>query len=170
MKHENDVVLLGRIVSPFGIRGELKVLSYAADRKRFGELERIWVSRDEAFHEVERVRYGKGDAVFLKLSGIDDRNAAELFRNADVGMDQAELPPPEDGAVYIRDILGSEVFDEEGVRVGTLTDVLTDRPQPLLVIRDEAGKEVLVPAVPAFLKEKDVEARRIVIARIEGLF
>lgn len=165
-------VEIGMITGPVGIRGEVKIKSYAEDPSRFRKIKEIGLrmdGKDAGDYAIEHVR-SSGGMVVVKLAGVDDRNAAELLRNAEVFMDRADLEPLGPGEHYIRDLIGMTVVDDKsGETVGTLGDVLTDRPQDIYVIKAVDGSEFMLPAVPEFVRGIDDDLRVIRVRLIEGI-
>ena len=165
-------VEIGMITGPVGIRGEVKIKSYAEDPSRFRKIKEIGLrmgGKDAGDYAIEHVR-SSGGMVVVKLAGVDDRNAAEFLRNAEVFMDRADLEPLGPGEHYIRDLIGMAVVDDEsGETVGTLGDVLTDRPQDIYVIKAVDGSEFMLPAVPEFVRGIDDDLRVIRVRLIEGI-
>ena len=106
----------------------------------------------------------------LKLEGIDDRNAAEALRNAEISIraeDMEELP---EGEHYVRDLIGCRVVDtaKGGEEVGTLRNVIQNTAQSILEVETAEGKTVLIPAVDAFMRNIDEEAGVIEVELIPG--
>lgn len=165
-------VEIGMVTSPLGIRGEVKVMSYAEDLSRFRKIHEVALRRggeDLGVFSIERAKSRNGMAV-LKLSGVDDRNAAELLRDAQVYMDSDDLEKLPEGRHYIRDLIGLSVVDHgTGEKLGELKDVLTDRPQDVYVVEKEDGGEFMIPGVPEFIREVDEEKGVIRVKLIEGM-
>jgi len=92
------------------------------------------------------------DAWLVRLEGVDDRDAAAALTNVDLTLARAALPEPDDGEVYVEDLVGCEV-----------RDTFWNGAQDVLSIVDDAGVELLVPAVPEFLRELDLEARTVIV-------
>jgi 16S rRNA processing protein RimM len=110
----------------------------------------------------------KGRIVF-KFAGIDSISDAEKLRGLDVAIPASERAELTDGAMYISDLLGCEVFDLAGgaeMPIGRVMDV--DRVAALLVVGGADG-EVLVPFVQAYLEKIDLAARRIEMRLPAGL-
>ena len=167
----------GIVTEPHGIRGEVKVYPTTDDPKRFevyGELvvERGGKTPEESgggeVRKIERVRYGKG-RVILKLSGIDDRNAAELLRRAELYVHRQNTPPPEDGKFLTADLYGLLAVTEEGEPAGTVEDVLKTGANDVLVLRTKAGKEILLPCIPLCVKQVDVSKGTVTVYVLPGL-
>ncbi len=165
MKRE-DKVLIGKITSASGLRGEVRIYCYAARKERFAELEEVFLG-DEA-RRVDGCRYQK-NMVILKLEGVDSRDQAERLRGAEVFMAASDLPALEPGEYYIRDLLGARVVREDGSPVGSLKDVLTDRPQDLFVVARPAGGDLLIPNLPVFIRDIDPREGLITVSLIEGM-
>lgn len=165
-------VEIGMITGPIGIRGEVKIKSYAEDPSRFRKIREVGLMADGKYagdYTIERVR-NSGGMVVVKFAGVDDRNAAELLRNMEVFMDRSDLEPLKAGEHYIRDLIGLDVIDDEtGEHVGTVGDVLTDRPQDIYVITADDGSEFMLPAVPEFVRGVDEESGTIRVRLIEGI-
>ncbi len=159
---------IGRIVNAQGLGGEVKIVSFSDDPERFDTLERVLAGTSEM--RVEEVRH-KGAAVIVKLAGIDDRTAAEALKETDVFMYEEDLPEPEEGTYYVKDITGFTVRKESGEVLGRLKDVKTDTAQDLYIVdRGESGKsDLLIPGVREFIKKTDTSEREITVSLPEGL-
>ena len=113
MKH--DYLLLGEVVRPQGIHGEVKLRHYTDDPERFLELKTVYREREGRYEPIgvtgARVRE---DDVFLMLEGVRDRNAAEALRGVKLWVDRAHARELGEDEVYIADILGAEAYDTQG--------------------------------------------------------
>ena len=119
--------------------------------------------------KVGKVRYQK-DKPVVRLKGIEDRNAAEDIRGMDISIyakDMEELP---EGEHYVRDLIGCRVVDiaQGGAEIGVLKDVIQNTAQSILDVSTADGKQVLIPAVDAFLRSIDEEAGIIEVELIPG--
>ena len=119
-------LLVGEIVRPQGIRGEVKLRHFTDDPYRFEELDAVLRQTGEGFEPltVEACRV-QGDDVYLKLKGFDDRNAAETLRGAMLYVDREHAAELEENQFFIADLLGAEAVDTKGGEIGVLKDVLT---------------------------------------------
>ena len=167
MRFMREKIRIGKITGPVGLKGEVKVMSYSGDPERFSHLEKIYLKDTE--YVIERASK-RNRLTILKLEGVNDRNEAEKLRNLYVDMAEEDLEPLEEGSFYIRDLIGLDVLDSEtGEKLGTLKDVLTDRPQDIFVVKTEVGKDVMIPGVSEFVKEIKPEEGCITVALIKGL-
>ena len=167
----NETVLIGKVGSPVGIKGEVRITLYAQDSTNLKEgkvllLERAGKTTEAA---IKRLRYQK-DRPVVKLEGIDDRNAAEEIRGMEVSIFVADLEELPEGEHYVRDLIGCRVVDmaQGGAEIGVLRDVIQNTAQSVLDVSTPDGKQVLIPAVDAFLRSIDEEAGIIEVELIPG--
>ena len=153
-----DKLIVGEVLKPQGIRGELKIKPFTDDAQVFRAFSRVFVGETE--YKVLSVRTG-GGAVFLGLKGVADRNAAELLRGQQITVLREEAPVPEEGRYYIADLLGCRLVTQEGEVLGTLTDVRQAATDVYTVEMD--GKEVLFPAAEGVVTAVDVEGGVITV-------
>ncbi|MCQ2558029.1 MAG: ribosome maturation factor RimM, partial [Oscillospiraceae bacterium] len=111
------------------------------------------------------VREHKGFAI-TKLEGVEDMNAAQRLKEKVVYINRKDAHLPK-GGYFIADIIGAEVVDENGAVIGTLKEVFETPANPIYVVKGET--EHLIPAVPEFILNTDVEAKRITVHLIQGL-
>lgn len=151
-------LLVGEIVRPQGIRGEVKLRHFTDDPYRFEELDTVLRQTGEGFEPlaIEACRV-QGDDVYLKLEGFNDRNAAEALRGAMLYVDRAHAAELAENQFFIADLLGAEAVDTKGGEIGILKDVLTPGGTDIFVFDTPAG-EVLVPIIEKVVVSLDVEA------------
>ena len=103
------------------------------------------------------------------MEGVEDRNAAEALRGMEVYIDETELDELPEGEHYVRNLIGCTVRDiASGTDVGELTDVIQNTAQSVLEVETAEGKEVLIPAVDAFMRNIDEKGRLIEVELIPG--
>jgi len=160
---KQDYLLLGEIVRPQGIRGEVKVRHYTDDPERFYDLDIVFLKRGESYEEmtVEDARV-QGDDVYLKLEGVDDRNEAEKLRNIQLWVDRENAVELGEDEVFIADILGAKAFDTKGNPVGVLKDVLTPGGVDVFVLKTPKGN-LMFPALKEVLLEMNADEGRLVL-------
>lgn len=161
-----EKILIGKITSAVGLKGEVKVYNYSDSIEIYEETPQIYVG-DELM-DVISVRQQK-NMVVLRLSGITDRDAAERARGREVFVTEADLPELPEGQFYVRDLIGMQVVTEEGEELGEVTDVIQNTTQDLFEVELPEGRKVLIPKVDAFVRNIDGEARRITVRLQEGL-
>ena len=104
--------------------------------------------------------------MIARLEGVDDVNAAMRLKGKTVSVRREDARLPK-GAFFLQDILGARVAEEDGREIGTLVDILETPASNVYVVRGE--KEHLIPAVPEFVRETDVENGVITVRLIEGM-
>ena len=166
-----DKIVIGKIVNVVGLKGEVKVYSYAEEPDRFERLEKIFLGTEEKNTEsaVTKVRY-KGDMVILTLDGVTDRTAAEALKGSMVLMDEADLEELPEGVYYIKDLIGMKVVSDSGVELGTLKDINTNTAQRVYEVARPGKSDILIPGVDEFILDTDMDNRVITVKVIEGLY
>ena len=162
-----DIIKLGKITAPQGIKGEVRVYPYTDKPTRFSEIEAVLLNGRRC--RIEKARYMKNMAI-LKLEGIDDRNAAEAVRNRELLLPREELWKQPEDTYFVDDLVGCAVVSEDGAPVGTLKTVHSRPAQDLYEIEKEDGSSFLLPAVKEFVKDVKTDEKIIVIHLIDGLF
>lgn len=152
-------MIVGLIVKPQGIRGEVKVKPFTDSAEDFRAFKRVFV--DGEVRKVLSVRIGGDGMVYLGLSGVPDRNAAELLRDREILLDREDAPEPEEGRYYIVDLLGSEIVTEENELLGILKDVRQAATDIYTLEKD--GKEILFPVVKGVVTDVNVQEKRITV-------
>jgi len=112
------------------------------------------------------------DQLILTIEGVNDRTQAEQMRGQELLIDASHLPEAEEDEPYLRDLLGLAVKLESGEVIGELEDIDFPAGQEMWVIRapeSEGGYEILLPAVPEFVLDIDLDAEVVTIAPPEGL-
>lgn len=170
-----ESVAIGRVSAPSGLRGEFRINLYAQDSLNLKEGKNLLFrhtdsgpGREEFSALCRSVRYQK-DRPVIRVEGIDDRNAAEEIRGMEVCIEADELDELAEGEHYVRNLLGCRVVDlAAGEEVGVLKDVIQNTAQSVLEVETSEGKLVLIPAVDAFMRSIDEEARLIEVELIPG--
>jgi len=156
-------LLLGTIVKPQGLRGEVKLRHETDDPARFDGLAKVYVRRGEAYAPIGvlSARVSGGD-VYLTLEGVNDRDAAEALRGQAVYIDRAHARTLNTNEVFIADLLGVKAIDAGGNDVGTVTDVLQNGAADVLVFSTPRGT-MMAPFLKRLVRELDVKAGRMVL-------
>ena len=161
---------IGQIVNTFGIKGEVKIYPFTDDIKRFDKLEKIYVKtlKESKQYQIENVKYHK-NMVILKIKGIDKIEDAEKLRDAYIEVDREDAIPLEEGTYYIADLIGLEVYTDEGNLLGKVDDIYNTGANDIYVIKDELGKQILLPGIQEVIKEVNLEKSKIIVHIIPGL-
>ncbi len=163
MAIEPSYLIVAKIVAPFGIHGELKAALLTDFPDRLANRKQVFLGREGEMprsHTIRGIRFHKGHAL-LTLAGCADRNTAETLRDLFVfipASDAAKLP---EGAYFIHQIIGLDVCDPDGVLWGAITDVLETPSNDVYIVDGERG-QFLLPAIPDFVRQVDIEHKRII--------
>ncbi|MBW2291545.1 MAG: 16S rRNA processing protein RimM [Deltaproteobacteria bacterium] len=120
-------------------------------------------------YEVEFVGTGRANEARLGLAGVIDRDASQALRGLLVLAEESALEPLDDDEFYWHQLVGCEVETETGERVGTVREIWETGAHDVLVVRDEAGRQNLIPTARELTREIDIPGRRIVVAAVPGL-
>lgn len=172
---ETSLLLVGRIGRPHGVRGEVKIIPDTDDPYRFAELERLFIGDDAtsappfALRSVRFQQASRGTIPLVAFEGYEAKETIDRFRNKLVFAAEEDLPPLDDDEFYIHDLIGCTVETSDGTHVGMLQSVLELPAHYVYIVSRKGLPDALIPAVPAFIEDVDVEEQRIVIRPIEGL-
>ncbi len=166
----NKYLELGQIVNVKGLKGEVKVNSFTDDNTKFERIPNVFLKQKGNLKEysIEKVGYSKNQ-VIIKFSGVDTVEEAELLRNSYIVVDReifGELP---EGVYYIADLLGLDVYTEDGTHLGIVDDIFSTGSNDVYVVKDELGKQKLLPGIDEVIKQIDLESGKIIVNLIEGL-
>jgi 16S rRNA processing protein RimM len=158
---------VGKITNAHGVMGEVKVQPWCDSPEFLCRFKTLYVDNTHWPVKVERARPNK-NMVILKLEGITDMNGALALRNAVLHIDRKDVNLPE-GSFFLADIEGLEARDAQtGKVLGKIAEVLTLPASNVYVIRG-GEREIMIPAVPAFVAETNVEEGFIRLNMIEGI-
>ena len=161
---------LGQIVNTFGIKGMVKVVPYTDDITRFDNLKKVYVEikNNKKNYEIEEVKYHK-NMVLLKIKGINDMNQAEKCKGLYLKIHRKDAIKLPKDTYFIADLLGLEVYTDEGVLLGKVDDIYNTGSNDIYVVRNELGKQILLPAIKEVIKNISLEDNKITVHLLEGL-
>lgn len=170
MLGSEELVVIGKVVRPHGIKGWIKVFPLTDDPIRFRLLKDIWLQDRNDNVRVFGIeeRSVKKQHVLLKLQGIDGRDQVDRIKDNHIVIQRKDCLSLDKGSYYIFDLLGAKVFTTDGKPVGVLEDVL-DYPANDVYVVKNGDEEILIPAVSQIIKSVDIVSSRIEIDPVEGL-
>jgi 16S rRNA processing protein RimM len=158
-------VAVGKVVRPWGLRGDVKVESLTDFPDRFEPGETLWL--DGVEREIEAVRWQKA-ALYLKLAGIDGTDEAEAWRDHLLEVPETDLHELEADEFYHHQLIGLRVHTEAGEELGTVREVLPTGSNAVLVVRGPRG-EVLLPFIQDVVKRIDLAGGSLSVELLDGL-
>ena len=161
---------IGQIVNTFGIKGMVKVKPFTDDIKRFDSLKKVYIEKNsnKKEYEIEEVKYHK-NMVLIKFEGIENIEQAERLRNSYLTISRDSAEELEEGRYYVVDLLGLEVYTDEQILLGTLEDIFNTGSNDIYVVKNEEGKQILLPAIQDVIKKIDIENKKVIVHLLPGL-
>lgn len=166
----NNQLEAGKIINTHGLRGEVKVVTWTDYPEVFEEIEFLYVHKktgDERL-DIKNIKYQKNN-IIVKFAQINDIDEAEKYKNMILYVDRDQMPPLPDGMNYIVDLIGLEVYNEEGEKIGVIADVFNTGANDIYDVKREGKKNLLLPVIDECVKEVDMENGRVIVNVMEGL-
>ena len=154
-------VVLGQIVAPHGVRGDLRIMPLTSNIRLFTDMDYLLLPDDRRLHIV-KVRPHK-NVMLVTVKEITSAEAAETLRGQKVSVYREDMPELPEGRYYVGDLIGLPVLDEEGRQVGVFRDVLQTGSRDVYVIQPPEGKDILVANIPENIREIDLPNGRIIV-------
>ena len=154
-------VVLGQIVAPHGVRGDLRIMPLTSNVQLFTDMDYLLLPDDRRL-QIVKARPHK-NIILVTVKEITSVEAAEALRGQKVSVYREDMPELPEGRYYVGDLIGLPVLDEEGNRIGTFKDVLPTGSKDVYVIQPPEGKDILVANIPENIREIDLKNRRIIV-------
>ncbi|MFN2230644.1 MAG: ribosome maturation factor RimM [Anaerolineae bacterium] len=169
---EPRYLVVGRVLRPHGVRGELRIGIITDHPERLVQHAHFYLAHPDSPEEaqrysVEEIRQHK-EIALLKLEGCDDRNEAEALRDLLVQIPLEEAVPLEEGEYYHFQLVGVRVETEDGEWLGQVAEVLETGANDVYLVRGPRG-EILLPAIADVVLELDLEAGQMVVRLLPGI-
>ena len=163
--HQPDV-LVGRVLRPHGLAGELQVEPITDFPGRFSPGGVLFLQDDP--YRVEYAHYGNDAWLLLKLEGIDSSEDAKPFTGQPLFVCRESVPSLPQGEYYYFQLLDMQVYTPQGDYLGRISEIMQTGSNDVYVVTD-GDRETLVPALEDVIRTVDVEARWMVVDLPEGL-
>jgi len=165
----DELVLLGVIGAPHGIKGEVRIKAFTGDPLALGEYGPLVDEQGRRF-EIAALRAAK-EVVVARLKGVTSREGAETLNGVKLFVERARLLAPDDEDEFLQaDLVGCTVIGPDGAILGTVTAVANYGAGDLLDIETPDGRSVLMPFTKAYAPRIDIAGRRIEALPPAGLF
>ena len=142
-------VVIGKISAPHGVRGEVRIVPLTDFPERFENLKTVFLE-DDSKMELESVKFSN-KFIIAKFKNINSRNDIEIFNGKLLMLNRSDIPSLPEGEYYNFDIIGLEVIDNKGSKLGKITEVLKTGSNDVYVV--DGKKQILVPALKKVVKE-----------------
>ena len=161
-----ELIEFGKITSTHGIKGEVKIYPYTDDIDNILKLKKLYIS--EKPYVINSIKFHK-NMLIVKLKKINTIEEAEVLKNSIVSRELDSYEVLEEDTYYIKDLIGLEVFLENGEEFGVLKDVFQTGANDVYVVETLEKKEVLLPAIKDVIKDIDISNKKMVVKLMEGL-
>lgn len=173
MDNRPQYLVIGEVLRPHGVQGELRIRILTDYPERIAELQTVYLGTDVDSpsikpYPVQGMRMHQ-DYGLLSLHGINDRNKADRLRDLLIMIDMDNAIPLEEGEFYLFELIGLEVRTSEGEVLGTIADVIETGANDVYVVDSPRYKEVLIPVTDETIIQTDIEAGVVVVRLPEGL-
>lgn len=159
-------VTIGKVIKPFGIKGGLKCHLLLEDtRWLLSGIQIHLTNRKSASFEVESITAQSN----LKLFGLDDRNEAELWREAVIEVSAEDMPAPADGEHYLRDLIGFKAVNSLGENIGVISGFSDNGAQPLAIVSRDDKPSFMIPFIKPILVAIEERENTVVFDPPDGL-
>ncbi len=155
-----ELIVVGRVGSPYGVRGWLRITSYTDPPDNIGQYQ-PWHMPGGVFKPLGFKPHQNG--FVTQLAGIDDRDAAAKLAGQHISIDPAQLAPTQEDEFYWRDLMGLQVTGPGGEAYGVVQQLLETGVHDVLVVATPDGAEVLVPFVRKFVQRVDIKEKNIIV-------
>ena len=165
---EPEFLIVGQVIRPHGVRGEMKVKAITAYPERLTHLSKVYIGPDYKPYRLKRVRPHQ-QGIILLVEGINTREEADLLRRDMVHIHISDAVPLEEGEYYLFQLEGIRVITDTGSELGTFTGFLETGANDVYIITTPDGKEILLPAIPEVIQNVDLEQRIMTVHLLDGL-
>ena len=161
-------LVVGFLRRPHGVHGEIVMDLHTDFPERLKRGRKLLVGEEHKLMVVQGIReHQKG--VLVKFNSIDTPEDAGALRNTWVYIKASDAPPLPEGQLYQHELFGFQVVDENDNPLGELVEIIETGANNVYVVRNEAGKEILLPAIPSVILDLDAERRLMRVHLLEGL-
>jgi 16S rRNA processing protein RimM len=165
-------ISIGRITGSHGIQGAVRVCSYAESLSFFKTGLSLYLKRpDDSVSELYRVKWAAphSRSVLLLFEGINSRVSADNLKGSELFIKKTDLPRLDEGVYYWNDIIGLLVFASDDTYIGRVESIIETGANDIYVVKNEKGKEVLIPAIESVVTDIDIDQKRMKVNLPEGL-
>lgn len=165
---EPEFLVVGQIVRPHGVRGEVGMKIMTAYPERLPQIETLYVGPEHHPYTIRRMRRHM-DGMIIHLEGISDRNEAETLRGMFVHIHIDDAVPLDEGEYYLFQIEGMQVVADTGQELGRLTNLIETGANDVYVVTTPDDREILLPVIPEVIQRVDTTTGVMTVHLLEGL-
>jgi 16S rRNA processing protein RimM len=161
---QSELVIVGRVGGAFGVRGWVRLVSFTDPPRNLLDYSPWFLQQGNKPWQKVDVREVKSHqkGFVAAFAGVVGREEAQKLTGSSIGVPAQALPETASGEYYWRDLIGLDVFDSSGARIGIVDHLLQSPAHDVLVVKTAQG-EVLIPYVEQFVSEINIEDRRMTV-------
>ena len=165
-----DLLEVGKIVNTHGLKGEVKIVPWTDSPDVFEDLEYVILKKrsGDITLNIKGIKYQKNN-IIVKFKELDRIEDAEPLKNSVVYAPREMLGDLPEGVYYIADLIGIDVFDEEGHKIGVIADVFNTGANDIYDVKREGQKNLLLPVIDDVVLDVDIENKKVIVHIMEGL-
>ncbi|HQO08678.1 MAG TPA: ribosome maturation factor RimM [Clostridiales bacterium] len=170
MINPDDYIFVGKIGRTIGRDGSLTIVSYTSFPQRFKKMKTFFLTKEKKtpFELIAGKVEVTESRITVSFKDFDTEEKAKTLIGYRITVHKKDRVIPPKGTYFIEDLLSCEVFDLKGELIGKMKDVMEQSSNDIYVV-DHKGLEVLIPAVSQFIKDIDIENKRIKVSLIDGM-
>lgn len=163
--------IVGKIVNTHGLKGEVKVKRITDFEERFHVGSTVYIKNkdNEAIPLIIASFRTHKNHDLLQFEEYDSIEAVEPLKGATLYIKTEQLTPLEPGEFYFHEIIGCKMYTLDGEYIGEIESILTPGANDVWVVKNESGKEILIPYIDDVVKEVNIEEKKVLIELMEGL-
>lgn len=165
-----DFIIIGKIVSTQGNKGEVKVIPLTDSIDRFDKLTDVFIREGniEKLLKINNLKTKK-NAVILKFEDIDNIEKAKILVPSFLKVKRSNAVKLPKDTYFIFDIIGLEVYTNQNELLGKVDNIISTGSNDVYLVKNKNKKEILIPAIREIIKNIDVKKKRITINMVDGL-
>lgn len=163
---EPAFLILGKLRRPHGVQGEIPLEVYTQMLELLIPGSLVYVGDAHQPYTIENTRW-KQELLLLKFTEVNDRTLISELTNELVYIKTNELPSLSEGDFYYHNLIGLQVYEDNGLFLGVLREVLQTGANDVYLIQNDTGDEVLIPATEEMILDIDLDQKKMVVSRME---
>jgi len=165
-----EFIIIGKVVSTQGNKGEVNVLPLTDSIDRFKNLDNVFLrsKKNQTILNIEKIRKRK-DTVILKLKDIENIEEAKMIVGSFLEVERKNAVKLPKETYFIFEIIGLEVYDENNIFLGKVENVISTGSNDVYVVKNKDEEELFIPAIREVVKNVNLEKKRITIKMVDGL-
>lgn len=170
MRDPEELIPVGKIIGTHGIKGQMKLHSWSGNADSLSAVKAVTLKSPGGVLQEFAINCFKANSgkFIIGLKGFDDINQVQQFMGYELCLKRCQLPGLDEDEYYWSDLIGLQVFTDDGTLLGTVADIFETGSSDIYVVRNEE-REYLIPAIADVIKAVDPAGGRIVITPLDGL-